>query len=69
MDFTVEFVSRNLVTQSNFVEFRDSRIFTKFEAIGIKWTPENENCEENPEKCLIFKEFIFKIDETETGTK
>ena len=27
MDLTVGFVSQNLVTQINFVEFRDSRIF------------------------------------------
>ena len=30
-DFTVEIVSRNLATTSNFVEFRDSRNFTFFE--------------------------------------
>ena len=27
MDFTIGFVSRNIVTQKHFVEFRDSRIF------------------------------------------
>ena len=32
MDHVVEFVSRNLGTQSNFVEFRDSPIFIYFEA-------------------------------------
>ena len=32
MDFTVEIVSQNLATTSNFVEFRDSRNFTFFEA-------------------------------------
>ena len=41
----------------------------KFEAIGIKWTPQNKNFKKNPEKCQIVKEFPFKIDETETGTK
>ena len=41
----------------------------KFEAISIKWTPENENFEENSEKCQIFKEFPFKIDGNEMGTK
>ena len=41
----------------------------KFEAIGIKWTPQNENLKENPKKCQIVKEFPFKIDGTETGTK
>ena len=34
MDFTVGIVSRNLATMSNFVEFRDSRNFTFFEALG-----------------------------------
>ena len=32
MDFTVEIVSRNLATMSNFIEFQDSRNSTKFEA-------------------------------------
>ena len=41
----------------------------KFEAIGIKWIPQNENCKENPEKCQIVKEFPFKIDGTETVMK
>ena len=31
MDFIVKIVSRNLVTSSNFVEFRDNRNFTFFE--------------------------------------
>ena len=31
MDFTVEIVSRNLATMSNFVEFRDSQNLTFFE--------------------------------------
>ena len=35
MDFTVRIVSRNLVSQSNFIKFRDSRNFTLFEAPGI----------------------------------
>ena len=35
MDFIVGIVSRNLATTSNFVEFRDSRNFTFFEAPGI----------------------------------
>ena len=37
MDLIVEFVSRNLVTQVNFVEFRDSKNFTFFEATGDTW--------------------------------
>ena len=32
MDFTVAIFSRNLATMTNFVEFRDSRNFTFFEA-------------------------------------
>ena len=35
MDFTFEIVSRNLATTSNFVEFRDSRNFTFFEASSV----------------------------------
>ena len=35
MDFTVGTVSRNLATTSNFVEFRHSRNFTFFEALGV----------------------------------
>ena len=35
MDFTVGIVLRNLVTQSNFIEFRDSQNFTFFEAPGL----------------------------------
>ena len=35
MDFTVEFVSRNLVTLLNFVKFQDSRNFMFFEAPGV----------------------------------
>ena len=35
MDFTVGIVSRNLASMSNFVEFRDSRNFTFFEAPGV----------------------------------
>ena len=36
MDFTVGIVSRNLATTSNFVEFRDSRNFTFFEALRVE---------------------------------
>ena len=35
MDFTVGIVSRNIATTSNFVEFRDNRNFTFFEAPGV----------------------------------
>ena len=35
MDFTVGIILRNLATTSNFVEFRDIRNFTFFEAPGV----------------------------------
>ena len=35
MNCTVGIVSQNLATQSNFVEFRDSRNFTYFEKTGV----------------------------------
>ena len=35
MDCTVGIVSRNLATQSNFVELRDSRNFQYFEATSV----------------------------------
>ena len=34
-NFTVGIVSQNIVTQSNFIEFRDSRNFTFCEAPGV----------------------------------
>ena len=34
MDYTVEFVSRNLVNYPNFVEFREGQNFMYFEASG-----------------------------------
>ena len=37
MDFTIEIVSRNLATKSNFVEFRYSRNFTFFKAPRVVW--------------------------------
>ena len=36
MDFSVEIVSRNLVTTSNFVGFQDGRDFTFFEAWDVR---------------------------------
>ena len=39
-NFTVRIFSQNLVTQSNFIGFRDSQNFTFFEAPGVasyKW--------------------------------
>ena len=36
MDCTIGIVSRNLATQSNFVEFRDSWNFMYFEATGVE---------------------------------
>ena len=49
MDLIVGFVSRNLVTQANFVEFRDRRIFMIFEAQGAWWTKKNGIFEKNLE--------------------
>ena len=34
---SVDFISRNLVTPSNFIGFRDSRNFTFFETSGVGW--------------------------------
>ena len=39
MDFTVGFVSQNLVTHKIFVEFRDSQIFSIFETLSVRWIP------------------------------
>ena len=41
MDLIVGFVSRNLVTQTNFVEFRDSRNFT-IKEVRCLADPKNE---------------------------
>ena len=35
MDFTIEFILRNLVTELNFVEFQDGRNFTFFKVSGV----------------------------------
>ena len=35
MDFSVEIISRNLATRSNFVGFRGDRDFIFFEAWGV----------------------------------
>ena len=49
MDIIVGFVSQNLVTQTNFVKFRDSQIFMIFEVSGVWGTPKNEIFEKNIE--------------------
>ena len=41
MNFTVGFVSQNLVTQTNFVKFRGSRIFQEFRDDGYFVDPKN----------------------------
>ena len=38
MDFIVGIVLRDIVTHANFVKFRDTRIFTNFEATSVEWT-------------------------------
>ena len=42
MDLTVGFVSQNLVTQTNFIEFRDNQIFQEFQSDGCLVKPKNE---------------------------
>ena len=48
MELTVGFVSRNLVTQTNFVEFRDSLIFHDF----------RDKCLLNPKNGIFMKKFV-----------
>ena len=62
MDFTVGIVSRNIATASNFVEFRDSRNFTFFEArIGVQDTwhlmsgPKGATCQAMEESSIELK--------------
>ena len=59
MDFTVEFVPRNLVTQSNFVGFQDSRIFHEFRSDERRVDPKNEIFRKILKNCQIFKECPF----------
>ena len=47
MELIVGFVSQNLVTQTNFVEFRESRILTFFRGDGCRMTPKDEIVYEN----------------------
>ena len=42
MDFTVEIFLRNIVTQTNFIEFRDRRIFPEFRGDERRVDPKNE---------------------------
>ena len=42
MNLTVGFVSRNVVTQMDFVELQDSRIFHKFRGNNCPVKPKNE---------------------------
>ena len=52
MDHVVEFVSWNLGTQSNFVEFRDSRIFMDFHV---------------PMIVFLYKEALFNTNQLDTS--
>ena len=51
MDLIVGYVMKNLVAKANFVEFRDSRNFTFFEATGVgntwrsMWVTHGKPCE------------------------
>ena len=47
MDLTVGFVSRNLVTKKNFIEFHDGRIFHYFRGDGCLVDSKNEIFEKN----------------------
>ena len=42
MDFVIEFVLKNLVTQSNVVGFRDNRIFHEFQSDERRVDPKND---------------------------
>ena len=52
-DLTVGFVLRNLITQTNFVEFRDSQNFHDFQGERCPVDPKNEIFEENLGSCTI----------------
>ena len=43
--------------------------FHEIRGDGRQVDPENEIFRKIPKKCQIFKEYSFKIDETETGMK
>ena len=49
MDLNVGFVSQNLVTKTNIVEFRDSQIFHDFRGNGCLVDSKNEIFEKNLE--------------------
>ena len=61
MDLIVGYVIKNLVVEANFVEFRDSRNFTFFEATGVGQHMESHVGEKpmGGEKPQIFS-LIFK---------
>ena len=62
MDFTVGYVSKNLVTQKIFVEFQDSQIISIFGASRCPMDPKNEIFDEkNLESEKGISKVHFKI--------
>ena len=42
MDLTIGFVSKNLVTKTKFIEFRDNKIFHEFRGDGVSGKPKKK---------------------------
>ena len=53
MDLPVGFISQNVVTHSNFIKFRYSKIFHFFRGDGCPIDLKNEIFEENLGSCKI----------------
>ena len=51
MDITIGFFSQNLVTQMNFVEFRDNQIFHNFR---------DDECLVDPKNGIFEKKHVFR---------
>ena len=58
MDLTVGFVSRNLFTEANFIEFRNSQIFTIFGTASVRWTTKTGFWRK---KILFLEKFFSKV--------
>ena len=48
MNLTIGFVSQNLVTEMNIIEFRDNRIFTFFWVMGVQ----GQDCLQKSKKLI-----------------
>ena len=55
MDFTIEIVSQNLVTKTNFVEFQDHRIFPEFRSDRCRVNSKNEIFRKIPKNVKYLK--------------